>query len=333
MAMLGSRSWARAMLTAVILTVAGSAMTTVALAQAFPSRPIRLIVPYPPGGGTDTVARPLAQKLSESMGQPVLVENRPGASEIIGTEAVARAAPDGYTVLLTTNAFAINSALQRKLPYDTAREFAPVSRLVTTPFMLVVHPKVEASSLRELIALAKARPGKLNFASIGSGTPHHLAMEWLKILAGVDIVAVQYKGVGPGLAAVTAGEVEMMLTGLTAGLAQVRAGKLRALAVTTSTRASAAPDVPTVAEAGLREYDALAWYGLVVPAATPADVIARLNSEVARALGAHDLRERLSNIGVDPAPSTPAELQAVIRDEIRQWEKVIATAGIKVGDQ
>lgn len=303
--------------------------TELAQAQAYPARPVRLIVPYPPGGGTDTVARPLAQKLTESLGQPVIVDNRPGASEIIGTELVARAAPDGYTLLLTTNAFAINAALQPKLPYDSDRDFAPVSRLITTPFMLIANPRVPATTLPELIALARSQPGKLNFVSLGSGTPHHLSMEWLKLLAGVDIVAVPYKGVGPGLAAVVSGEVQMMLTGLTAGLAQVKGGKVRALAVTTRTRASAAPDVPTVAESGFPEYDVLAWYGILAPAATPSEVIARLNVEISKALATPDLRQRFANIGVDPAPGTPYELQQLIRQEMQLWSKVIKATGTK----
>jgi tripartite-type tricarboxylate transporter receptor subunit TctC len=305
------------------------AAAAAAIAADYPSRPIRLVVPYPPGGGTDTVARPLAQKLTESIGQPIVVDNRGGASEIIGTEVVARSAPDGYTLLMTTNAFAINVALGRKLPYDPARDFAPVSRLITTPFMLVAHPSLPARTVPELIALAKSQPGKLNYAALGSGTPHQLAMEWFKALAGVDIVAVPYKGVGPGLAAVSAGEVQLMLTGLTAGLAQVKGAKMRALAVTTAKRSPAAPDVPTVAEAGFPDYDALAWYGLLVPAGTPSDVIARLNAEIAKALAAPDLRQRLANIGVDPAPGTPAELQQLIADETQLWTKVIKAAGIK----
>jgi tripartite-type tricarboxylate transporter receptor subunit TctC len=300
-----------------------------AWSQAFPSRPVRIVVPYPPGGGTDTAARPLAQKMSESMGQPVLVENRPGASEIIGTEAVARAAPDGYTVLLTTNAFAINAAQQIKLPYDPARDFAPVAPLITTPFMLVANPGLAAGSVRELIALAKARPGKLNYASLGTGTPHHLAMEWFKLLAGVDIVAVPYKGVGPGLTAVIAGEIEVMLTGLTAGLIQVKGGKLKAIAVTTAARAPAAPDVPTIAESGYPEYSALAWYGVLAPAATPPAVITRLNAEFVKALNAPDIRERFAKIGVDPAPGTPAALQALIRQETALWAKVIQATDMK----
>ncbi len=300
-----------------------------AAAQSFPSKPIRLIVPYPPGGGTDTAARPIAQKMTESLGQAVIVDNRPGASEIIGTEAVARAAPDGYTLLLTTNAFAINPSLQPKLPYDSTRDFAPVSPLVTTPFMLVSSPRLQANSMAELVKLAKAQPGKLNFASLGSGTPHHLAMEWLKLLAGVDIVAVPYKGVGPGLAAVMTGEVELMFTGLTAGLVQVNAGKVRALAVTTAKRAPAAPEIPTIAEAGYPEYEALAWYGILAPAGTPAPVISRLNAEFAKALNAPDIRERFAKIGVDPAPGSPSDLLEMIRKETQLWSKVIKAMGVK----
>src|SRR5687767_4973552 len=301
----------------------------VAVSQEFPSRPIRMIVPYPPGGGTDTAARPIAQKMTESLGQAVIVDNRPGASEVIGTEAAARAAPDGYTLLLTTNAFAINPSLQPKLPYDSARDFVPVSPLVTTPFMLVSSPRLQASSMAELMKLAKAQPGKLNFASLGSGTPHHLAMEWLKLLAGVDIVAVPYKGVGPGLTAVMAGEVELMFTGLTAGLVQVNAGKVRALAVTTAKRAPAAPEVPTIAEGGFPEYEALAWYGILAPAGTPAPLIARLNAEFAKALNAPDIRERFAKIGVDPAPGSPADLLEMIRKETELWAKVIKAMGVK----
>lgn len=288
-----------------------------------------MIVPYPPGGGTDTAARPIAQKMTESLGQAVIVDNRPGASEVIGTEAAARAASDGYTLLLTTNAFAINPSLQPKLPYDPARDFTPVSPLVTTPFMLVANPRLPVKSVVELVKLAKAQPGKLNFASLGNGTPHHLAMEWLKLLAGVDIVAVPYKGVGPGLAAVMAGEVELMFTGLTAGLVQVNGGKVRALAVSTARRAPAAPDVPTIAEAGYPEYEALAWYGILAPAGTPAPVISRLNAEFAKALNAPDIRERFAKIGVDPAPGSPADLLAMIRKETELWARVIKATGTK----
>jgi len=310
------------------LILALALVPALALAQ-YPTRAIRLVVPYPPGGGTDTVARPLAQKLTEQLKHPVIVDNRGGASEIIGTEIVAHATPDGYTLLMTTNAFAINRALRRTLPYRPAKDFAPVARLITTPFMLVVHPGLKAASLRELLAAAKAEPGKLNYASIGAGTPHHLAMEWLKQLAAVDIVPVPYKGVGPGLAAVMAGEVQMMMTGLTAGLVQVKAGKLRALALTTAARSPSVPEVPTVAESGFAGYEALAWYGILAPAATPAEVIARLNAEIRSALRAPDLRERLANLGVDAAPGTPAQLELLIDQETKLWAKVIEVAGIK----
>jgi tripartite-type tricarboxylate transporter receptor subunit TctC len=298
-------------------------------ADPFPSHAIRLVVPYPPGGGTDTVARPLAAKLSESIRQPVVVDNRGGASEIIGTEIVAHASADGYTLLMTTNAFAINAALGRTLPYDPERDFAPVSTLITTPFMLVTHPGVRAGSLKELVGLARAEPGRLNYASIGAGTPHQLAMEWLKLLTGADIVAVPYKGVGPALAAVMAGEVQTMLTGLSAGLVQVRAGRLRALAVTTAARSAAAPDVPTVAESGYPGYEALAWYAILAPAATPPDVIVILNRELGKALRSPDLSQRLAGIGVEPAPGTSGELAARIRRETELWGRVIKEAGLK----
>ena len=300
-----------------------------AAAQPFPSRPIRLVVPYPPGGGTDTVARPLAQKISESVGQPVVIDNRGGASEIIGTEIVAHAPADGYTLALVTNAFAINVAYQRKLPYDPVRDFTPVSLLITTPLMVVAHPSLPATSLRELITLAKAQPGKLNYASLGNGTVHHLSMEWLKMLAGIDIVPVLYKGLAPALSAVTAGEVQLMFSGLGVGLGLVKAGKLRGLAVSTPERSAAAPEVPAVAESGFADYDAVAWYGVLAPARTPSETVAILNSEIGKALRAPDLRQRFANIGVDAAPSTPEALQQLIRKETALWAKVIQAAGLK----
>jgi tripartite-type tricarboxylate transporter receptor subunit TctC len=313
------------------LLAAAALLCTAALAggQPYPSKPIRLVVPYPPGGGTDTVARPLAQKIAESTGQPVIVDNRAGASEIIGTEIVAHAPADGYTVLLATNAFAINVAYRRKLPFDPERDFAPVSLLITTPLMLVAHPSLPGGSLREVIALAKAQPGKLNYASLGSGTVHHLSMEWLKLLAGIDVVPIPYKGLAPALTAVTAGEVPLMFSGLTVGLGLVRSGKLRGLAVSTSARSASAPEVPSVSESGYPDYDAVAWYGLLAPAGTPAALIARLNAEVGKALGAPDLRQRFAAIGVDPAPSSPEALDQLIRKETALWTKVIQAAGLK----
>ncbi|HEY6821355.1 MAG TPA: tripartite tricarboxylate transporter substrate binding protein [Burkholderiales bacterium] len=312
-------------------TLAAAALlctAALACAQPYPAKPIRLVVPYPPGGGTDTVARPLAQKISESTGQPVIVDNRGGASEIIGTEIVAHAPADGYTLLLATNAFAINLAYRRKLPYDPARDFAPVSLLITTPLMLVAHPSLPAGSLRELVALAKSQPGKLNYASLGSGTVHHLSMEWLKLVAGIDIVPVPYKGLAPALAAVTAGEVPLTFSGLTVGLGLVRSGKLRGLAVSTPARATAAPEVPSVAESGFPDYDAVAWYGVLAPAGTPVAVVARINAEIGKALGTSDLRQRFAAIGVDAAPSSPEALDQLIRKETALWTRVIQAAGL-----
>jgi len=228
-----------------------------------------------------------------------------------------------------TNAFAINVAYQRKLPYDPVRDFTPVSLLITTPLMVVAHPSLPATSLRELITLAKAQPGKLNYASLGNGTVHHLSMEWLKMLAGIDIVPVLYKGLAPALSAVTAGEVQLMFSGLGVGLGLVKAGKLRGLAVSTPERSAAAPEVPAVAESGFADYDAVAWYGVLAPARTPSETVAILNSEIGKALRAPDLRQRFANIGVDAAPSTPEALQQLIRKETALWAKVIQAAGLK----
>jgi len=296
--------------------------------QAFPSKPIRFLVPYPPGGGTDIVARAVGQKLQESMGQPVLVENRPGASEIIGTEALARSAPDGHTIALV-GSFAINPSLFPKLPYDSERDFIPVTRLVNVPLALVAHPSVPASSVKELVQLAKSRPGKLNFAHLGAGSPHYLAMEWFKHLAGVDIVAVPYKGVAPANAAVAAGEVQIMFTGLTAGLAQVKAGRLKALAVSPAKRVGAAPELPSVAEAGYPDFDIMVWYGVVAPAGTPAETLAKLNAEIAKALGAADLKQRFAAMGIEAAPLPAGEFGRFIRSETQMWGRIIKATGAK----
>jgi tripartite-type tricarboxylate transporter receptor subunit TctC len=309
------------------VALASIAAAAPAFAQAFPAKPIRMIVPYPPGGGTDIVARALAAKLAET-GITLVVDNRPGASEMIGTEAAARSAPDGYTIGLVTNSFSINPALGAKVPYES-RDFAPLTLLATSPFMLAVNPSVSAKTVAEVIALAKARPGGLNYASLGTGTPHHLSMEWFKHLAGVDIVPVPYKGLAPGLTATMTGEVQMIFTGLTAGLSQVRAGKLRGIAVTTAKRAAAAPEFPTMAEAGLTGFDVYAWYGLLVPTGTPAPVIARLNAEFTKALGAPDVQERFRNAGVENAATTPEAFGQFLREDAAMWSRIVKQVGAK----
>jgi tripartite-type tricarboxylate transporter receptor subunit TctC len=301
----------------------------VALAQAFPSKALRMLVPYPPGGGTDIVARAIGVKLQESLGQPLVIENRPGASEIIATDALAKSALDDYTLGLVTNAFSINAGLNPKLPFDAANDFTPVGYLVSVPFMLVVHPSVPASSVSELVALAKAQPGKLNYASLGAGTPHGLAMEWFKKLAGVQIADVPYKGVAPAMTAVAAGEVQMMFTGLTAGAAQVKAGRLKALAVTPRQRVSAAPELPTIAEAGYTEFDVTTWYGVLAPAKTAPDIVAKLNAELGKALAAEDIRTRFTSVGVEPVAMSAAAFGEVIRRDMQLWAAVIRATGAK----
>ena len=296
-------------------------------AQSYPSRPIRFIVPYAPGGGADIACRIIAQKMSESMGQPVLVENRPGASEIIGNEALARSAPDGHTVGFISNAMTINATLQPKLPFDPERDFIPVTRLVNIPLVMVVPPSLPVNSVKDLVALAKAQPGKLNYASFGAGGPHGLAMEWFKSITGTDIVAITYKGVAPGLAALVAGEVQVMLTGLTGAMPQIKAGKIKPIAATAAKGVGALPDIPPIA----RDYpgfDVNTWYGLAVPAGTPANIVNRIHAEVTRALNAPDVRQRFDGLGVETSPMPQEEFVALLRRETQLWAKVIKAAGI-----
>ncbi|MCX7152018.1 MAG: tripartite tricarboxylate transporter substrate binding protein [Proteobacteria bacterium] len=311
------------------LVLAAALFAGAALAQGYPAKPVRIIVPYPPGGGTDVVARAIAQKFQESTGQAMVVDNRPGASELIGTEAAAKAAPDGYTMLLTTNAYSINASLLPKLPYDSANGFIPVTLLATAPFAFVVNPQVPVKTMQELAALARAQPGRLNYASLGSGSPHQMAMEYFKKLAGIDIVGIPYKGLAPALTAGIAGEVQVVVTGLTAGLAQVRAGKLRALAVTTSKPSTAAPELPTVADSGFPGYDLYAWYGVLLPAGTPTDIVAKLNAELVKALNAPDIKERFKGVGVDTAPMTPAAFADFMREDLQLWTRIVKLVDAK----
>jgi tripartite-type tricarboxylate transporter receptor subunit TctC len=321
-------------MTSIVMTIAAAAIAALSLAtgaaaqQAWPSKPIRWLVPYPPGGGTDIVARALAPKLQDSLGQTIVIENRPGASEVIATDLLAKAEPDGHTIGLATQSLPINATLRNDLPFDTDRDFRPVTVLVNVPFVMVVNPAVPASSVKELVALAKAKPGSLNFAHIGTGTPHFLAMEWFKQIAGIDVVGVPYKGVAPGMAAVAAGEVQLSLTGLTAGMAQVKAGKLKALAVATAERNPAAPELPTVAET-YPEFKFTTWYGLFVPGKTPSAVVERLSAAVKKANESADIRERFGAAGIEPAWSTPQDFAALLRREKALWGGIIKTANVK----
>jgi len=296
-------------------------------AQTYPSRQIRFIVPYAPGGGADIACRIIAQKMSESMGQPVLVENRPGASEIIGNEALAHAAPDGYTVGFISNALTVNAILQPKLPFDPERDIVPVTRLLTIPLIMVVPPSMPVNSVKELVALAKSEPGKLNYASFGVAGPHALAMEWFKRVSGTDIVAITYKGVAPGLAALVAGEIQVMLTGLSGGMPHIKSGKIRAIATTAAKGVAALPQLAPIAR-DYPEYDVNTWYGLGVPAGTPAPIVNRIHDETVRALNAPDVRQRFDSLGVEIAPLSQEAFIAMLREESRLWARVIKDARI-----
>jgi tripartite-type tricarboxylate transporter receptor subunit TctC len=298
-------------------------------AQAFPDKPVRLVVPYSAGGSTDLISRALGHKLSEMWGQTVVIDNRPGGSTIIATDIVADSAPDGYTLLVTTTSFSIVPSLTDKLPYDPAKDFEPITLVNTTPLVLVVNPGVPAKSVKELIALAKARPGELNFGSAGSGGSNHLAGELFNVMAGVKIVHVPYKGNAPALNDLVGGHVDIVFNGLTSAVPLIKAGRLRPLAVTSLTRADALPDVPTLDELGLKGFQATAWNGLSAPAGTPKSVIARINADVVKVLHSPELVERLKAEGSDPVGNSPEQFTAFLREETAKWSKVIKFAGIE----
>jgi len=288
-----------------------------------------VIVPFPAGGSTDIVGRTVAQKLSEMWGQPVVVDNRAGGGTVIGTDIVAKAPPDGYTLLVTPAPFTINPSLLAKLPYDALADFAPITLINTTPLVLVVNPGVPARSVKELIALAKARPGQLNFGSSGTGGSNHLAGELFNAMAGVKVVHIPYKGNAPALIDLAGGHVDLIFNGLTSALPLIKSGKLRALAMTSLQRSAALPDVPTLDEAALKGFVAVAWNGLGAPANTPPEVIAKINTAVVGIVSSPELKERLKAEGSDPVGSTTAQYAAFLRDEIAKWAKVIKFARVK----
>ncbi|MBI3938197.1 MAG: tripartite tricarboxylate transporter substrate binding protein [Betaproteobacteria bacterium] len=302
-----------------------------AAAQGYPEKPIRFIVPAPPGGGANIVARVIGQKLSDGWGQQVVVDNRGGAGGIIGTELAAKAEPDGYTLLLGLTAnLSFAPSLFRNLPYDTTRDFAPVTLVGSTPYVLVVNPSIPVKSVKELIALARSRPGKLNFASTGNGAGNHLAGELFKNMTGVNLVHVPYKGGGQALTAVLSGEAQLIFGSMLSTLPHVKADKLRALAITGAKRSSAAPDVPTIAEAGVPGYDVTTWQGVLVPARTPKKIIARLHAEFVKILRMPDVRQRLSGEGFDLLGGTPGEFGKLIKADIEKWAKVVKQSGIRI---
>jgi tripartite-type tricarboxylate transporter receptor subunit TctC len=301
-----------------------------AAAQPFPERPMRLVSPFAPGGGNDLVSRTLAQALSKSLGQSVVVDNRPGATTIIGMELVAKAPADGYTLVMSSSTLAINVTLYPKLPYDVLRDFAPVSLVATTPLILAVHPSQPVTTVAELIALAKAKPGELFFPSAGTGDAPHLAAELFNIAAGVKLVHVPYKGAAIGINDLVAGRLALMFGTSPTTLPHVRSGRLRAIAVTGRARSAVMPELPTVAESGLPGYEAGSWYGVLAPARTPPAVVVKLSTEIATALTSSDVREKLKAQGVDAVGNTPAQFAVYIRQEIAKWAKVMQAANVKV---
>ena len=311
-----------------IACVVGAAMP--AGAQDYPTKPIRFIVPYPPGGGTDIIARIVQEKLTQGLGQPVVIENRGGAGGAVGTEVVAKSAPDGYTVLFTLSSHTINPLLYR-LPFDTEKDFAPISLVASLPQIVAVYPQLPVKNMQELIALAKAYPGKLNFASVGNGSPSHIAGELLKLKAGIDLVHIPYKGGGPAVADALAGQVQVLIVSIPAAMSQVKSGRLRPIAVTTLKRSPAAPEIPTVAEsAGIPDYEVDSWYAMFAPAKTPPAIVARLQQEIARAVQLPEIKEKLLQQGADAVGGSSAELERVVKSELRKWDAVIRQAGIKV---
>lgn len=311
---------------AAALTLTGAA--TAVLAQAFPSKPVRIIVAFPPGGGTDIVARTIAPKLTDALGQQVVVDNRAGASGLLGTELAAKAPPDGHTVFMgTMGNLSVNPLLFPKAPIDTARDFAPLTQAVSVTFILYAHPSFPVKTVKDLIDLAKARPGQINYASSGAGGAPHLAAELLNSMAGIKMVHIAYKGSGPSFVDVLGGQVPLTMDSLTQGLPYVQSGRLRAVATLGPKRSPVLPNVPTVGET-LKGYEVVNWFGLVAPAATPKDVINRLYTEIVKILRMPDIKERLSSQGADPVGSSPDEFGAFMKAETAKWARVIKEANI-----
>jgi len=314
----------RALLAAFVLL----AVTGFAGAQEFPAKPVRIIVPFTPGGPNDLAVRPVAEKLGELFRQPFIVDYRAGANGLIGSDLVAKSPPDGYTLLIISSSFAINPSTQAKMPFDPVRDFAAVGPVSTSDIILVVNPSVPARSVKEFVALAKAQPGKLNFASSGTGGSLHLGAELLKLTAGINMVHVPYKGAALALSDVMGGHVDSMFISAPGAVGQIRAGKVRVLATASAKRAQSLPDAPTFGEAGYPEVQIDTRYGLLAPAATPAATIARLNAFITKALSSPDVRERYAALSLDVVTSTPQEYQAYIRSEVARWRKVVTAAKI-----
>ena len=299
-------------------------------AQTYPNKPVRILIAQAPGSATDVISRVVGNRLQELLGQPVVIEARPGAGGALGTGEAARSAPDGYTLFMANNStHGSNPAVYPKLPYDAVNDFAPVSFVASVPYVLVVEPNLPVASVQELIAFAKARPGRMNYASAGNGSTHQFCAELLKSTAGIDVTHIPYKGSPPGVAAVLAGEVSMMFANLTDVGSQIRSGKLKPLAVTTLKRAELLPNVPTMVEAGVADFEITSWFGLLAPAATPAPIVARLNAEMLKVLAREDVRSTLGAQGLNVASSSPEQFASHIKSEIARFTRIARTAGIK----
>lgn len=315
-----------------ILKVAAVAAAITCFAQsaaAYPTRPVRLVVPFAPGGTNDAIARIIAEKLASRLGQPFVVDNRGGANMVIGCEIVARANADGHTILIVGAGYAVNPSLRKKLPYDSLRDFAPIGLVVTGPYVMVVHPSVPAKTVGEFISWAKARPGQVNYASTGTGSPPHLAAELFMAMAHIDMQHIPYKGGGAVLPDLLAGRVSLFFGSVSTLKPHVQAGRLRGIAVTTTKRSPAMPELPTFIESGLKGYEVTGWYGLLAPGKTPPAIIDRLNRELQRVLDDADARKRLAQRGLEPAPGNAADFSELIRSEIPKWAKVMRAAGVK----
>jgi tripartite-type tricarboxylate transporter receptor subunit TctC len=300
-----------------------------AAAQQYPTKAIRFVVPFAPGGGTDIIGRVVAQALNDALGQPVVVDNRGGAGSTLGTEIVAKSPADGYTILFGNISLAFNATLYTKLRYDTIRDLAPISLSAVQPNILVIHPGLPAKNLKEFIELARAHPGKYNYASAGTGSGTHLAAELLKLQTKIDIVHVPYKGTGPALTDLLGGQINMMVSTFASALPHVKSGRMRALGVTTVKRSPAAPDVPTLIEGGVAGYDYSTWYGLLAPAGTPKPIIDMLNATNRKVLARDDIKQKLESQGVDPIVNTPAEFSTYMKSETEKWGKVVKATGAK----
>jgi len=309
--------------------VSASRIASAQTPDAWPSRPLRFILPFPPGGGTDILGRLISERLTATLGQPVVTENRGGAGGNVGAEAAARSAPDGYTIVLVAPSLAISPSLYSKLNYDPVKDFAPVGLVATVPNIMITHPSVPAQTLTEFIQLAKTKPGGMNFGSGGSGTSNHLAGELFNIVAGVKLVHVPYKGVNLAMNDVLSGQIQFVVIGVPAAAPHIKAGKLRALALVAPRRSAALPEVPTIAEAGLAKFEVTTWYGILAPAGTPRPIISRLNAAIVRIMDAPEMKDRLAAMATDPVTSTPEEFADYIKREIVKWGEVVRQAGLK----